>query len=287
MNVEISSSAGVIATADEQANLWIWTLEDGSLVSQYAAPATLFGLPLALSPTRTLLAVGQASFGANQVLIYNLATAVGPTVLDLNLFGTEPYSLSFGATDADLYVGMVNKSIQVWNLETQQLITTIDLESPKSWIIQEMVFNRNQQVIAFVNSAREISRWDVASNQALSPLQGHPGNVYALSFSPDGALLASVDGGENLILWNTATWEESHFIANAGGADALAFSPDGHLLAVSGYTENISLWDVQTGSLVTQFKGHSSSVSDVAFSEDGTLLVTVGYDGLVRLWAVP
>jgi hypothetical protein len=140
---------------------------------------------------------------------------------------------------------------------------------------------------AFVNSSREISRWDLASNQALPLLQGHPDNIYALGFSPDGTLLASLDGNQDLILWDTATWEESRFVTDTGGAGALAFSPDGRLLAVAGYEDNVSLWDVQTGNLVVQFQGHPRGVADVTFSNDGTLLVTAGYDGLVRLWAVP
>jgi WD40 repeat protein len=283
----MSISAGVIAVTDDKGDLSILTLEDGALVSHYSAPSTSIELQLALSPTQTLLAVGQASYGAEQVLIYDLTSGAAPASLDLNLYGSDILSLTFGATDADLYVGLGSKAIQVWDPETQQLVTTIDLELSRLPIFHGIALNPNQRVMAFINFSRDVYRWDMVSNQALPLLQGHPDNIYALGFSPDGTLLASLDGNQDLILWDTATWEESRFVTDTGGAGALAFSPDGRLLAVAGYEDNVSLWDVQTGNLVVQFQGHPRGVADVTFSNDGTLLVTAGYDGLVRLWAVP
>ncbi len=140
--------------------------------------------------------------------------------------------------------------------------------------------------------------WEVATRRLLGRLTGHINVCVALSFSPDGKLLASGSRDGTAILWSTATWKQALTLENLerdaptgrsgrqGPVEDLAFSPDGKTLALASFGRTVQLCDVATGKLLETLKGHSSAVSAVAFSPDGRTLASGSYDHTVRLWNV-
>jgi hypothetical protein len=77
--------------------------------------------------------------------------------------------------------------------------------------------------------------WNVADPARvthITTLTGHAGDVTALSFSPDGHLLASASGGGTAVMWDVADPARVTHITTltrqADGVSALSFSPDGH-----------------------------------------------------------
>ncbi len=140
--------------------------------------------------------------------------------------------------------------------------------------------------------------WKVATRRLMGRLTGHINSCLALSFSPDGKLLASGSRDGTVILWSTATWKQAQTLENPdrdaptrrsgwqGSVEDLAFSPDGKTLALASFGGTVQLWDVATGKLLETLKGHSSAVSAVAFSPDGRTLASGSNDRTVRLWNV-
>jgi WD40 repeat protein len=107
----------------------------------------------------------------------------------------------------------------------------------------------------------------------------------AMTFSPDGKLLATGGYGKQAKLWNTATGELIHRLDAPGeGGLTPVFSPDGKLLAVGNRTDVTRVFEVATGKLVHTLPRDMSQ--ELKFSPNGQLLA-VGYvDGGVALWNV-
>jgi WD40 repeat protein len=59
--------------------------------------------------------------------------------------------------------------------------------------------------------------------------------------------------------------------------NAIAFSPDGKTIA-TGITQQVHLWDINSGKLLSTFKGHSGPVNAVVFSPDGKTVASVSRD---------
>src|SRR5437763_4175078 len=75
-------------------------------------------------------------------------------------------------------------------------------------------------------------------------LQGHPGWIEAVTFAPDGKLLAFGSRDGTIKLWDMATSRElASLTEHKNHLLAVAFSPDGKMLASGGHEQTIKLWE--------------------------------------------
>lgn len=115
------------------------------------------------------------------------------------------------------------------------------------------------------------------------PVEGHRLGVGAMSFSPNGSIIA---GGtwKGVRLWNVATREHTTTLEHDSGGDALVFSPDGSTLAVETWRYDITLWNMTTREKITTLEGHTRSIEALALSPDGKILASGGWDRTIKLW---
>jgi WD40 repeat protein/serine/threonine protein kinase len=109
----------------------------------------------------------------------------------------------------------------------------------------------------------------------------------ALTFSPDGRLLASGHRNKVLQIWEVQPANcVTSFVAHASWLTSLSFSPDGATLATASKDRTVKLWQTQGWQLLGILKGHLNEVWDVAFLPDGQRLVTCSKDGTLKVWSV-
>lgn len=116
-------------------------------------------------------------------------------------------------------------------------------------------------------------------------LAGHHAAVTALSFSPDGHLLASASADQTVRVWNTAGGVLlATFIGHGAAVTALSFSPDGRLLASASADQTVRLWDTTSGTLCSILQGHTHPVVGIMFVPDGTRLISIDTNRVVLSW---
>ena len=131
-----------------------------------------------------------------------------------------------------------------------------------------------------------IAVFDATSGKQTAACDGHRDGVWACTFSPDGARLAS--GGDDNVarLWDPAT---GALLATCRGHASkvlsTAFRPDGSRLVTTSSDGTVRQWDAVTGREVEQpYERHSCEVTAAVYSPDGQSLASAGADRSIRVW---
>ncbi len=137
---------------------------------------------------------------------------------------------------------------------------------------------------------------------------GHPLELGAVGFSPDGRFAAAESGEGSILVWATDSFTQLKSlrlqepaapqprlrlqdVGSASGsiptqmAHALAFSPEGRLLAVGSHERrSILVWNIQEERVVRTLEGHAQGVTSLATDVSGLYLASGCQDGTIMLW---
>ena len=160
-------------------------------------------------------------------------------------------------------------------------------------------------------SPQSLTRETAPLLQQLGLLKGHDGVVNGLSWSPDGALLATASDDRTAFVWNILGVSEQQTLAMTPSktpstlelfskyspfssamiqsdhwVKCVSWNMDGSSLALGGLYSPLTLWSPSTRSVVAVLSSHSdfSSATCISWSPDNRLVATANEDRAVRVW---
>lgn len=152
------------------------------------------------------------------------------------------------------------------------------------------------EVAMIVRWVKEGAADDTPSDQinpfklSAPPIYPAPSVISALTYSPDGTILAVSGYHEVLLHKPDGSGLIARLVGESPRVESIAFSQDGKLLAVSGGAPalfgEIQIWDVASHALLHSYKVSADSLYGVAFSPDAKRVSFGGADKSVRILAV-
>jgi hypothetical protein len=111
-----------------------------------------------------------------------------------------------------------------------------------------------------------------------------PSAVKALSWSPDGKYLATLETGDQVHVLDVAAGKAVVDVAEPKNVVTLpAWSPDGKELAFGTGDRKVVVWNLEEKKVTYTFTGHTRPLNAVAYLGDGKTLIS-GSGGSVRFW---
>jgi WD40 repeat protein/DNA-binding winged helix-turn-helix (wHTH) protein len=127
--------------------------------------------------------------------------------------------------------------------------------------------------------------WDSKTGEKTRRSSLTNSSIVAISFSPDGKLLATGEDEGAVRLWQVSPFREVAVLGrHAARVKSVVFSPDGREIASSGDDHVINLWSATRRRHITTIGIHASPVLSLAFSPDSKHLVSGEHDNSVRLY---
>eukprot|EP00798_Chlamydomonas_sp_ICE-L_P024043 gene24043-9620_t len=201
---------------------------------------------------------------------------------------------SSGRSRAMLVTGSYDGSLRLWDSRTYRVLGVIP---GQDWITS-LAWSVDGRRVAYASASypcfliasgsddRTIRLWNSQDQSEYSVFDSGGGAVTGLSFSANGAQLASSSALDNSVrLWAVPSGQSAGSIRKQG-VRSIAFSPTRDLLVVGLSDTTIEIRNPRTLSIITILQGHAWPVVSLSFSVDGNMLVTSDIYQSIRLWGV-
>jgi hypothetical protein len=173
--------------------------------------------------------------------------------------------------DQQIMAYSFEKQIILWDLaQNVQIGSTFNL-SLGSFAFDQPEFSPDGRWLASVDNDKVIV-WSIPTAQQTYTLRGRK-----MAISPDSTMLAAIEDGNIIILYELSTGQEITRLKNdiPVGLSSLEFSPDGRLLATGG-NYAVFLWNLEKRELIGRSylpdRPDELEVEDIAFSPDSKKL---------------
>lgn len=132
----------------------------------------------------------------------------------------------------------------------------------------------------------EIALWDYRNRRCLRVLKASSGEANALAISPDGTLLASGHTSGDVLLWDTATGQQTASLTMEHSPNTgVAFAMDGTFLATAAIAgPGVRLWHVGSWLPGGILEKTTPTVFGFAWSADGRSIAIAEAAGVFTLW---
>lgn len=218
----------------------------------------------------------------------------GKLVHDLKGHSDKITSVSFSRDGNIIASASVDGTVKLWKINGEELSS---FQVERGWITSAS-FSPDGQIIAAAGTDGTVKLWSLtklvekmqkqqpitASTdiKLLRTLQIERDQIMSVTFSPNGALLATASAGGTARIWSKDGTPLS-ILKHTGGLTNISFSPDSQMLLSASTDKMVRLWNID-GTLLQTLKGNKDAVWSASFSPDGKAIASASADGTVMLW---
>jgi WD40 repeat protein len=159
-------------------------------------------------------------------------------------------------------------------------------DGPKMVTIASVIaFSPDSTRLATADQGGMIRVWDVNSGSELQRLEGHSGEVDALTFHHDGTRLISGSKDTSIRIWDISSGQAfSTLEGHTAGVTALEVTYDGKHLFSGSADKTLRVWALDQGVNLGTLSGHTNAVTAVTVTPDDNLALSCSMDKSLKVW---
>ncbi|MEM7426620.1 MAG: caspase family protein [Pseudomonadota bacterium] len=187
-----------------------------------------------------------------------------------------------------------DKTVRIWDLESRRTVRVLrgQIDEADGGKIYAIALSPDGRYLAVaghtgIEDARvhPVRLYNLESGELVKLYSGHREPVLSVSFSPDGARLASAGMDDSAIVWRTSDGKVLQQVRHRqGDINVVRFTADGERLVTGGDDSLVMLWRISDGRLIKLMRGHEKLVRDIAIAPDGKTIVSSASGGGIRIW---
>jgi WD40 repeat protein/serine/threonine protein kinase len=288
----VTTSADTTCSRDGE--IIVWDARTGNKVRTLRGHTSYLHVAIFSPDGRRLVSAG----ADEDVKLWDLQT--GQQLLTLRGHRGPVRDLNFNADGTRLVSAGEDHSVLLWDArplgrETGQELFTLHQHQDG---VRSVAFSPDGRWLASLSNDGKVLVWDhqraraSGGNLLIRTLEGRPG-FKTIEFSHNGRMLAAGGSGGpvNLIVWDTATWNELMAVPVGPGWAGVAFSPDDKCVAMGAFVDDkfpVVIFDLAAKQVIRRLRGHTWAICVLAYSPNPDLpyLASEGGDGIVRIWDV-
>jgi WD40 repeat protein len=241
--VRFTSDSRFAISGAQDGTLRMWDLHNGEQVLELPCYGWSLKHAFALLPGDQHVV---ASPKPGEVQIWDLQTgrAVGESIRVSN----EVHAV-LPTSDGRRVVVAAETTITLWDLETRQLLST--LESPHQSVHKLVISSDERYLFSFALYEPTIGAYDLQRSEVLPPLVGHSEWVRAVALTADGQYAISAANDGLIIVWDwRAAKEVRRLVGHTDWVYDMELTEDDRRVFSVSQDRTVRVWDWQTGEVL-------------------------------------
>jgi dipeptidyl aminopeptidase/acylaminoacyl peptidase len=186
-----------------------------------------------------------------------------------------------------------DKTIKLWDAGTGEVINTLEGHGG-AVLFLNWSYDGSKLVscsgfdIGGIDEGKgsEIIVWDAESGIELFTINHHQDDIFEVSFSPDGTMIASCSDDRDIGIWDAATGEQIKILTGSlSGVLSVQWSPDGKYLITGSRYHWLRIWDTSTWQELHAYAEPTSHcIRTTTWSVDMTAVLSCGTGNEIVVW---
>ncbi|KAF9200476.1 hypothetical protein BGZ49_009305, partial [Haplosporangium sp. Z 27] len=188
-----------------------------------------------------------------------------------------------------------DSTIRVWSVKDRTCVKVFEDDTPD--VVTNIIYSPVGNQIASINSDETVQLWNIGSenigsenigsDKPFQTLDHHNTTINQITYSRDGARIASASDDGYVRVWDVKTGTCIHTLeGHVGSVACVMYSPTGDQLASGGSDKSVRIWENESGKCISVLQGHTYDIISVVYSPKGDRIASCNSGNLVRLWNV-
>ena len=235
---DVTVNGEYMISADQSGSGVLWNLKSGKQIRTFDYDGGAVAAAIFAGERRRVIMMGKSGN-------FKLWDGRRDTTSQESLRGHEDaiHAVAYSRRGPFLVTGAADKTINLWNGKTFQLIQTYRGHKGK---VEAVAISLDGKWLATGSDDRTVKIWSTGSPRLLGTLEGHAEPVTSIAFSPNGRQLVSASSDNLIKLWDLRSGTLLHtFTGHRQAVRTVAFSPDGRKIVSGSDDRKIMIWNVR------------------------------------------